>query len=318
MLGLPCEKKTNNDDFKKLDWMNLIAGILHLGLTLFVIIYASVKEPGEGEDPFNFDVNLIADTFVPQETLRDSLQSYETIDGLKFNVLALIIVFLVVTWGAHFAYRFLCRKFYRTEIDSCRNSLRWIEYGISASIMLVILTILSGVRNLHVLALVFFATVGQMYMGYVIEQNLDNPNKLTIYSALVIGWLLLLAAWFPLIWNFFTVIAKAEEFVEDMTEEEREEAGAPPTDLKFLIWVIFGFFSSFGVWNLLHALYFYPRLQRKRGNDYKAQKRKLGIFIEQGYIVLSFVSKLILVLWVTSTALFSGLRWLRYPGHADG
>lgn len=64
------------------------------------------------------------------------------------------------------------------------NPMRWLEYSISASIMAVAISILSGVKDVHLWFLIFMMHAVGMFLGFVIEiipkedpnKTVDNPN----------------------------------------------------------------------------------------------------------------------------------------------
>jgi hypothetical protein len=91
------------------------------------------------------------------------------------------------------------------------NSVRWLEYSVTSSVMIVLINILFGVRDLQVLVLVFVSNAAVMLLGCLvewlyIEKTIDENaseeyrGKMESYQKYVfaVASLVGLQCWFPL------------------------------------------------------------------------------------------------------------------------
>ena len=235
------------------------------------------------------------------------------------NLVALIVTFTVVTIVAHFVY-FGCYTQYLSMIQRGYNAWRWIEYGISASIMAVILAVISGVRLQTSVVMIFVATLVQMLQGYLIEhaiatQSVRSPQ---CYVPLFVGWLLLVVVWVTIWEAWFSGLNRATKELKECkagvcnvikTEEnEREKKGeaSPSESLKYLIIAVIVLFSGFGIVNLAYYVHAYTK------GPLVAQKH--FPLYEFSYICLSFISKALLILWVFFSIFKGELIWLQTGG----
>lgn len=94
-------------------------------------------------------------------------------------------------------------------------TLRFVEYSITAPIMLIVIAVQAGIWDIRTLAVIFLSTSTCMMCGYIVE---DYDTKITKYSnrqtentmsvaknksfqwkVHAIGWLALIAAWLPIV-----------------------------------------------------------------------------------------------------------------------
>lgn len=113
-------------------------------------------------------------------------------------LIGLLIAFTAITCGFHIFYSKSSR--YTTMIDKGVNSFRWIEYAITATLMLFVVAVSSGVYETDSQILIPIAAMSCMAMGYVVEQNKGNRN--VQWVATLVGWLLLAGAFVVIFRNF--------------------------------------------------------------------------------------------------------------------
>ena len=94
-----------------------------------------------------------------------------------FHLLNMVIILVEVSdfQRVHGWFRTLNLK-YLENIDKCRQPLRWIEYSFSASIMMVIVSFFSGVRDVRMLLALFGLMFCVITYGWVCE-CLSSPEK---------------------------------------------------------------------------------------------------------------------------------------------
>lgn len=167
---------------------------------------------------------------------------------------------------------------YDSIISSKRNLVRWIEYAVTASIMLWIIGTLSGITDYRTLTGLVLANVALQLIGYQLECAVaDGASQTQINTLQAVGFTLHLAIWTPILIQFITI-----------TEDEEET----PDAIKSIVWTLFAFFTSFGI---LSALYTSGVI------DY--------VQYETGFVVLSFTSKTFLAWMVYGGVLAADARF---------
>lgn len=190
---------------------------------------------------------------------------------------ALLAAFTAVTCIFHLIYASLGSR-YEQMIRSGNNWLRWLEYSISASIMIAVIALSSGVSELHLQVLVPLVILGVMVLGDVVEKLLvvQASGKADVRAptllATAAGWLLMLAAYGMILSNFAEVVQ-----VSDSPPPSPVYAAVV---LLFILYTLFGIAQGADVGRTL--------LTGKRGN-------KEGEQVELVYTALSVTSKVLLV-----------------------
>lgn len=117
------------------------------------------------------------------QSLGINLTAYTAIFFLLsggFHLLNMVIILVEVSGYpcVHGFFRRLNLK-YLENIDECRQPLRWIEYSFSASIMMVIVSFFSGVRDVRMLLALFGLMFCVITYGWVCE-CLSSPKQAAI------------------------------------------------------------------------------------------------------------------------------------------
>ena len=79
---------------------------------------------------------------------------------------------------AHLGNAFLWKTRYERDLVECRGTIRWIEYSVSAPIMILLIAYASGVREYMLLFAVVVLVATTMFFGFLCEQ-LARPRTLT-------------------------------------------------------------------------------------------------------------------------------------------
>lgn len=163
---------------------------------------------------------------------------------------------------------------YSAGIQTGRQRVRWLEYGITATLMLAAIALMSGAASYPLFLLLLVANVVVMAQGDVVEAAMASGGS-TLPGTLT-GWALMAAI----------ITAVVATFVHKL-EDAREHEDDIPQFVNYVLVVTFLFFTSFGVLQLVQA---------RQGGSY--------ITYEKLYILLSFVSKATLGIW-TAVGLLS-------------
>ena len=145
---------------------------------------------------------------------------------------------------------FQCVNWFRKEYDEEKtNPLRFIEYSISASIMLVLIALVNGIFDQSIIVLLAVSCAACQLCGLVSEQllhlykvhkndtDLSNHLKVLAWVAHITGWLLILTA-YAIIFRYYDI-------------SNRNSDGQAPEFVTIIVISIFVLFSSFGVVQLL-------------------------------------------------------------------
>jgi hypothetical protein len=120
---------------------------------------------------------------------------------------------------------------YLRMIDRKVNYIRWLEYSFSATLMILIIAIVTGIREFHILLAIGGLNIGMVLSGILVEiTNRNEPQRTWIPFS--IGSFLGMIPWIIIFSYFFIAI------------HFRVQA---PTYLYSLIFTIFFLFNIFGL-----------------------------------------------------------------------
>lgn len=235
----------------KLIRYNVIAGFLHLAQAIAILILSK-------------DFLLqITGNFLKFNPASQNLEPAST--GLfEVSLPLLVAAFFFLSSIAHFSIVTFYRKRYIKLLAKGINKARWIEYSISASIMMVAVSLLVGVYDLMSLVMIFSLASVMNLMGLVMEVHNQTTSKTNWLSY----WIGCFAGAIPWVVIAFYMWLGADQ-------------GSKAPDFVYWIFVsIFVFFNCFAI-NMV--------LQYKKVGSWK--NYLYGEFV---YIVLSLVAKSLL------------------------
>ena len=154
-------------------------------------------------------------------------------------------------------------SFYSGELRRGRNRLRWVEYSLSASLMIVLIAMITGVTDVAALIAIAFVNASMILFGWLMEM-VNTPNGARWWTPFWFGCIAGVGPWLAIVANL--VINTGIEGAEQ-----------PPTFVYGIIVTIFVFFNSFAINQWLQY----------RGIG----KWKDYVFGETVYIVLSLAAK---------------------------
>ncbi len=189
-------------------------------------------------------------------------QASQTLFNLNLGYL--VATFFFMSAIAHTIIATVYRRQYEADLGRSINKIRWIEYGISASTMMVAIGFLSGIYDLSSLVMIFALDLIMNLMGLVMELHNQGAKKVNWLTY----WIGCLAGIVP--WIVFGI------YVWGATVY----GGGVPTFVYWIYLSIFVFFNSF-------ALNMY--LQYK-----KVGKWADYLYGERVYMILSLVAKTLL------------------------
>lgn len=193
-------------------------------------------------------------------------QSLEPTTKILFDLSLpmLIAIFFFLSASAHFIIATVYNKKYNSDLDRGINKARWIEYSISASIMMVAISLLVGIYDFSSLVMIFVLTAVMNLMGLVMEIH-NQTTKKTNWLSYWIGCFAGAVPWFVV--AFYMWLGAMN-------------GSAAPTFVYWIFVSIFVFFNCFAI-NMV--------LQYKKIGPWKDY-----LYGELIYIILSLIAKSLL------------------------
>ncbi|MCE2808099.1 MAG: heliorhodopsin HeR, partial [Actinobacteria bacterium] len=96
----------------------------------------------------------------------------------SFNFAIAIAIFLFLAAGDHLLTSATpIRAWYERNLLRGVNYARWIEYSVSASIMILLICLLNGINNFYALVAIFGVNAAMILFGLVMEQVNQNRES---------------------------------------------------------------------------------------------------------------------------------------------
>ena len=169
------------------------------------------------------------------------------------------------------------RARYERGLEAGVNPFRWLEYSLSASVMVVLVAMLSGIADYVALLALFGVNAAMIFLGWLMEL-LNPPDRArTRWLPFVLGCVVGAVAWIAIAVQIGVSAGRGD---------------APPTFVYAIFVSLFVLFNSFAVNRALQ----YARLGRWR--DYR--------YGERWYLLLSLVAKTLLAWQVFANVLVAG------------
>jgi hypothetical protein len=187
----------------------------------------------------------------------------ETKDAFNVQLAILVASFSFVSATAHLITILPgVHEWYLRKLDRGINYLRWFEYAVSASIMIVAIGLLVGVYDLGSLILMFALNATMIFCGLIMEVHNQTTAK-TNWTSFVVGCFAGAIPWVVISLYLFAPATRS--------------AGDVPT-------FVYGIYASLFVWFNLFAVNMW--LQYRRIGPWRDY-----LFGERAYIFLSLTAK---------------------------
>jgi hypothetical protein len=201
-------------------------------------------------------------TLAPSSTPDHPILATATHTIFSVNLAYLIVAFFLLSALAHLFVATIYRQRYEANLKHGINTVRWIEYALSASTMMIGIALLSGIYDLGSLVMVFGLTAIMNLMGLAMEWYNQGREKVS-WLAYNIGSFAGILPWIVIGIYFWA--------------GESYGSGEIPTFVYYIYGSIFLFFNCFAVNMFLQY--------KKIGNwrDY--------LYGEKVYTILSLLAK---------------------------
>jgi len=274
---LNTDDSASDVDFniKEFESYNKLLALLHASLGIGSALYFNklndeygqdikeIMDLGYREHVINYEISL------PKKTIETYWTSNEASYSPNVKTVeSMIILFFAITSGFHEYYASNVNGNYKKMIKNGNNWVRWVEYSITSTLMLYILAILSGIRDDGVYSSIFSINIAMIYTGQLVEEYAEDEiefmgKKVPKWIVpMTLGFVLLLTEFRVIIYNFnknaseiSDSILKFKQCKDSKDEEERKKYSVYlqfadkfkiPSWLKYTVYGLFAFFSSFG------------------------------------------------------------------------
>lgn len=245
--------------YRGLRRFNLIMGFLHLVQGVLMIVLSNATTYPIFSNFLKFDISTFSLT-------PDPKLIYE----LRFG--PAVAAFLLLSAVAHFYLSTVGYKRYVANLEKGMNPIRFYEYALSSSLMIVLIGMLVGIWDVGTMIALFGVNAAMNLFGIVME-TVNQYTKKTDWSAFIYGCFAGIIPWIVVVMYFLGAVNSGD--------------AKPPAFVYAIIPTILVFFNIFAV-NMW--------LQYKKLGPWKDY-----LFGERFYIVLSLAAKTLLA-WM----IFSG------------
>jgi hypothetical protein len=248
-------KMTEEKKYLGLRRFNLSMGFLHLIQGILMIVLSNDTTYPIYTNFLRFDLSTMS--LVPDPKIV-----YE----LRFG--PAVAVFLLISAVAHFFLATVGYNPYVSNLKKGMNPVRFYEYALSSSVMIVLIGMLVGIYDLGAIILIFGINAMMNLFGIMMELHNQHTQK-TDWTAFVFGCVAGIIPWIVIVMYFMGSLAG--------------EGGKPPAFVYAIIPTLFVFFNIFAI-NMV--------LQYKKVGPWKDY-----LYGERVYIILSLTAKTVLA-WI--------------------
>jgi hypothetical protein len=248
--------------FTGLRRFNLVMGLLHLIQGILMIVISNDKTYPIFTNFLNFD--LATRTLKPNAQLL-----YQVPFGIA------VAFFLLISAVAHLYLSTVGYKGYVANLKKGMNPVRFYEYALSSSLMIVLIGMLIGLWDLGAIILIFTVNATMNLFGIMMELH-NQFTKKTNWTAFIYGCIAGIAPWIVIMIYFVGAINSGD--------------AKPPTFVYTIVPTLFVFFNIFAI-NMV--------LQYKKVGPWKDY-----LYGERVYIILSLAAKTTLcwLIWTGTLA----------------
>jgi len=196
----PHERFEPEEVFVRLRWFNAAMGCLHLaqGVAMLLLSNASTLP--------------LRQTFLNSDPMSQDI-STQTTTLFNMRLGPMVAAFLLISAIAHFllASPWLY-PWYVKNLKRRINYVRWYEYALSSSLMIVVIALLSNVLDLPTLVLLFVLNATMIFFGLMMEIH-NQTTERTNWSAFIFGCLAGMVPWIIIAWYFGGAVVNSDNAV---------------------------------------------------------------------------------------------------------
>ena len=179
-------KEVNSQSIRR---YNLIAGVFHLAQMLVVLVLAN-----------DFSLPIVARYMAgpPGSTFAKPVTLLNTPVGLA------VAIFLGLS--AFFHFLVISPKFfprYSSGLAANRNYFRWVEYSISSSVMIVLISQICGISDVAAIVSIFGVNASMILFGWL-QEKYENPGN-GGWLPFIFGCIAGIVPWIALVFYIFAI-----------------------------------------------------------------------------------------------------------------
>ena len=254
----PASTAIMDGKFTRLRRFNAIMGLLHLAQGVFMILVSNATTYPIFTNYLNFDV-----------ATRSLTPNSQLLYELRFG--PAVAVFLLISAVAHIYLATVGFGRYVENLKNGINPVRFYEYALSSSLMIVLIGMLIGIWDLGALILIFALNATMNLFGIMMELHNQHTKK-TDWTAFIYGSIAGFIPWVVIFLYFVGAVSSGD--------------AKPPAFVYAIVPTLFVFFNIFAI-NMV--------LQYKKVGPWKDY-----LYGERVYIVLSLSAKSVLC-WLIFT-----------------
>ena len=176
-VPLPIDDRS----LSRLRRFNLVMGVLHLVSGVFMWL---------SSNDFELQVSGFTLAGPPGTPLGDG----ELFEAFSFPLGAWTAGFLLMSAAAHFFMGTIGFDRYRRELQAGRNRIRWVEYSFSATLMILLISVVTGITDVAALIAIAGANVSMILFGWLMEV-INPPGRPVYWSPFWFGCVAGAAPW---------------------------------------------------------------------------------------------------------------------------
>lgn len=250
--------------FVSLRRFNVIMGSLHLVQAVFMMVVSNDYTTPIYTHFLDFDISEGGGISPDSQVLWE----------VPFG--AAVGLFLLISAIAHFYLATVGYKRYVKDLSKGINPVRFYEYALSSSLMIVLIGMLNGVWDLAAIIALFAVNAGMNLFGIMMELHNQSTRK-TSWAAFAYGSVMGIVPWVVIMIYFLGTVFSGE--------------AKPPGFVYAILPSMFVFFNCFAI-NMV--------LQYKRVGKWADY-----LYGERVYIILSLSAKTVLA-WLVWSGTFQG------------
>lgn len=247
--------KITNESLNK--W-NKILSVLHLVQGVAVLLLSK----GVG---WPITTSYLTQDEIVTKSVGRPVLSPATQTIFEINIAYLVAGFFFLSAAAHAFIAFRYRRNYEADLKKGINRVRWFEYSLSASVMMVAIALLSGVYDLSSLLMIFVLDAIMNIMGLFMELQNQGAKKVN-WNSYILGCIAGIVPWLV----FLIYVLGVNIY----------GSGGIPTFVYWIYGTMFVLFNSFAINMYLQ----YKKIGK--WSDY--------LYGERVYMILSLVAKSLL------------------------
>lgn len=168
-----CFTELGEQCFHRLRLFNAVMGVFHLIQAFLMLIISN-------------DYTLPMTYTTPEFNATTQTITPVAVSFIDIRIGPLVALFLFMSAIAHFLIASVLYRWYVKKLKTQMNPARWIEYSFSASLMIVIISLLVRIYDVGTILALFTLTAVMNLMGLMMELH-NQTTKQTNWTSYIIG-----------------------------------------------------------------------------------------------------------------------------------